>query len=245
MLHLLSPLKRSLSLMHTLSLKCILPLKCTLRASPLFVFLCSLFTSVAITTSCASDDAPYPSILLDLVDLKTDDRGYLKEFTLDDGKTYAITNTSDGYAKKATYRALCGYVPEQTTATIYQLSGAYFLRDSSAIARRDPVTLRSIWRTPRYINLHLAPKTQGSHRQYFGFVTDSVVPTTLSDGTKTTHTYLSLHHNQNGDPVSYTDDVFASIPLDSIEGLDPASPVTITVNTFDGPKTIQTGILND
>ena len=37
-------------------------------------------------TSCASDDAPYPSILLDLVDLKTDDRGYLKEFTLDDGK---------------------------------------------------------------------------------------------------------------------------------------------------------------
>ena len=198
----------------------------------------TLAASLLLLSCSDTEDAFYPNIITEMADLKTDDSGCLTQLIVDNGTCYTVSNRQGGFAKKVTYRVLCGYVPDHTTATLYQLNAAYYLRDSSAVAQRDPVTIRSIWRTPRYINLHLAPKTQGGVH-YWGFVTDSIVSVTLPDDTEQTHAYLSLHHSQNGDPASYTEETYASIPLDSIKGMQPNSPITLHIQTFEGTKTIQ------
>lgn len=195
-----------------------------------------LIQLLLLTSSCSSDDdQPYPSIVTEMADLLTNDKGYLSMLRLDDGTRFSVTNNQGDFANKALYRVLCGYTAEGASATIYQLTGAYILRDSSQIAQRDPVAVRSVWRTPRYINLHLAPKTQGGN-QYWGFITDSIQQSITSEGDTLTHAYLSLHHKQNADPASYTEETYASIPLDSVKGIKAASPITLSICT-EGGKT--------
>ncbi len=157
--------------------------------------------------SCSDDDM-YPSIITDILDGITNSSGTLTTLQTDEGETYTLTNPQSGLVKNAIYRCLCGYTLEGNNATLYSLSGVYILRDSTERAVKDPLPIVSAWKTSRYINLHLRPKTQGGTHCY-GYVTDSIV-----DG----HVYISLHHRQNGDPEAYSTDVYASIPLDSIEG---------------------------
>lgn len=200
----------------------------------LFSILFSLFTS-----SCShDDDAPYPNLITEMADLYTDEQGMLDKLVLDNNTSYEISNRKSGYHPKALYRVLCDFLPSDGKAEIYRLTGAYILRDSTSAVRHDPVTLRSAWRSPRYINLHLAAKTQGG-TQYFGFAIDSIVATTETDGTAHQHAYLSLHHNQNGDPTSYTGELFASLPLDSLKDFDKQAPITLRIHTFDGKKTFE------
>ncbi|MCQ2197402.1 MAG: hypothetical protein MJZ60_07780 [Bacteroidaceae bacterium] len=196
--------------------------------------LCTMLLSLCIS-SCSSDDDVYPSIISEMADLYTDAQGTTTKIVLDNDKTYNIENPQKGYAKNALYRVLCGFVPNGVNVTLYQLTGVNILRDSSSIARRDPVDLLSIWRTPRYINVHLKAKTQGG-RQYWGFITDSIVTKAGADGTEVTHAYVSLHHNQNGDPTSYSDEVFVSLPLDSLKGIKQQSPITFSIKQTNGTK---------
>ena len=85
-----------------------------------------------------------------------------------------------------------------------------------------------------YLNLHLAPKTQGG-RQEWGYRTDS----TRSSYTGTIY-HLSLYHRQPGDPYSYSTTVYASLPLLPL-GLQEGDSIAFTVLTFDGRKTWQFG----
>ncbi len=201
-----------------------------LLALSLCTMLASLFAS-----SCSHDDEVYPSIISEMADLYTDAQGTTTKIVLDNNRTYNIENPQKGYTKNALYRVLCGFVPNGTDATLYQLTGVGILRDSSSIARRDPVDLLSVWRTSRYINMHLKAKTQGG-RQYWGFITDSIVTKTEADGTEVIHAYVSLHHNQNGDPASYSDDVFLSLPLDSLKDINQQSPITFRIQQTSGTK---------
>ena len=200
----------------------------------LFTFLFSLFIS-----SCShDDDAPYPSIISEMADLYTNESGTLTKFVLDNNKEYRISNPQSGYHAKALYRVLCGYVPTDNSARVFQLTSAYILRDSVERRKQDPTSVLSVWRTERYINMHLASKTFGG-RQHWGFITDSIVSHTDAEGKTSSHAYLSLHHNQNNDPTSYTEDVYASLPLDSIKGVDKQAPITLSIQTFDGKKTFE------
>ena len=79
-----------------------------------------------------------------------------------------------------------------------------------------------------YINLHLAPLTQGGNHSW-GFITDSIG----TDG----HRYLSLHHRQNGDPLSYTQETYASIPLEELDSMTEGDSITLSIHTFKGIKT--------
>lgn len=199
----------------------------------LFPYLfCSLLTAIS---SCSEDEEPYPALITELADLYTDDQGTLEKIILDDDRMYRVENPPTGFRKNTAYRVLCDYQPSGQTAQLYRLEGAYILRDSSAVAYTHPTLVRSVWRTSRYINMHLAPKTQGG-RQYWGFITDSITTSLTQEGDTLRHTFLTLHHNQASDPPSYTQEVYASLPLDSIqEGLT-SSPVTLRIHTFEGVR---------
>ncbi len=75
--------------------------------------------------------------------------------------------------------------------------------------------------------MYLSPLTQGG-KQYWGFITDSI---------KGGHAWVSLHHNQNADPLSYTQPTYASLPVDSIKGIQAGDSITLRINTFNGTQT--------
>ena len=178
--------------------------------------------------SCSNnEDDTYPSIITEMADLYTNDDGKMEKFTTDAGITYQITNGKGDLKPRAFYRILCGYVPSGNSATIYQAQSAYYLKDSTAIAKKDPIGVKSAWRAGKYINMYLSPLTQGG-TQYWGFITDSI-----KDG----HAWVSLFHNQNADPLSYTQPTYASLPVDSIKGIQAGDSITLRINTFNGTQT--------
>jgi len=188
----------------------------------------ALLFATCVMMGCSSEDdgGPYPNIITEFANMMTDKSGNMVSFTTDDGKTYQISNQLRDYEPQALYRVVCGFVPQDNQAKVYQLFGAYLLRDSIDCAQHDPTGITSLWRRGHYINLHLSPLTQGG-TQYWGFITDSIRPQ---------HAFLSLHHRQAGDPLSFSKTVYASIPLDSIAGYDATDTITLIIQTFDGPK---------
>lgn len=187
-----------------------------------------LILGLICLASCSNnEDDTYPSIITELADLYTNDQGVMEKFITDAGITYQITNSKGDLAPKAMYRILCGYVPSGNSATIYQAQSIYYLRDSTALAKTDPTGVKSAWRAGKYINMYLSPLTQGG-TQYWGFITDSI-----KDG----HAWVSLYHNQHSDPLSYTQPTYASLPVDSIKGIQQGDIITLCINTFNGPQT--------
>lgn len=179
-----------------------------------------------LLVSCSNDDGPYPSLITEFADMLVDSTGVATTLTLDDGKTYSISNHITELEPKSVYRVVSSFEQEQDRATIYSLNSVHILRDSTAIRKYDPIGVLSAWRAGKYINLHLSPKTQEG-RQYWGFCVDSITPH---------HARLSLHHDQNGDPTSYSTAVYASLPVDSIKGIDKGDTITLSINTFKGTR---------
>jgi len=187
-----------------------------------------LILGLICLVSCKNnDDDTYPNIITEMADLYTNDDGEMEKFTTDAGVTYQITNGQGDLQPRALYRILCGYVPSGNSATLYQLQSVYYLKDSTAIAKTNPTGVKSAWRAGKYINMYLSPLTQGG-KQYWGFITDSI---------KGGHVWVSLHHNQNADPLSYTQPTYASLPVDSIKGIQAGDSITLRINTFNGTQT--------
>ena len=189
-----------------------------------------ILTLACLTTFVAcknGEDDTYPSIITEMADMYTNAQGICEKITTDAGVTYTITNGQGDLTPNARYRILCGYVPSGSSAIIYQSQGVYYLRDSTTVAKTDPTSVKSAWRGGRYINMYLSPLTQGGV-QYGGFITDSI---------KAGHAWVSLHHDQNADPQSYTRPTYASIPVDSIKGIQEGDIITLCINTFNGPQT--------
>ena len=174
-------------------------------------------------SSCHDDDsdAPYPPLVTELADCPTDAGGTMTAILLDDGTRLTLTNPQTGLRANVTYRALTGFTRTDGMATLYSLTPAALLRDSTSVAHCDPTAVASLWRTSRYINLHLLPKTQGQAAHAWGFITDSITDR---------HAYLRLHHRQGQDPTAYSTDQYASLPLDLV----PADRFTIRIETFQG-----------
>lgn len=179
-------------------------------------------------TACSNDEDVFPSLISEMADILTDEDGTLYQLHTDSEKTYQLANPVAGYKPSVAYRVLADYTDMGNgMATLYQLTPAYILRDSTGCAQTHPTGILSAWRASRYINLHLTPKTQGG-KMYFGFLIDSIRPGKA---------FLSLHHNQHSDPLSYTQEVYASLPVDSIPGIQEGDSISLTVRTFDGQKT--------
>ena len=183
-----------------------------------------LFLLFFCLSSCHDDNEDvFPSLITELADCPTDDEGTMQTIILDDDRQLPVTNPQTGLRPNVTYRALAGYTLESDgQATLYSLVGAVLLCDSSAVAVEDPTGVASIWRTRRYINLHLLPKTQGGQHTW-GYAVDSICPG---------HAYLRLHHCQGEDPTAYSTDVYASLPLSLVD----ADTITLRIQTFNGTK---------
>lgn len=177
--------------------------------------------------ACNEEEQVYPNIITEFAEMKVDGQGVADSIRLDNNVRYRISNKIKDLKPKATYRVVCGYIPNGSSATIYTLEAAYYLRDSSRIAQQAPTEVLSAWRSGRFINLHLTPKTQGG-THYWGYSIDSLVGH---------NAYLSLHHNQNNDPISYSADVYASIPVDSIRGIQKGDTISLSIQTFKDKKT--------
>ena len=191
--------------------------------------LCIISLCLTVFAACDDEEENYPSIISEFVEIQSDKDGRLFQFTTDKGQTYHITNTLTGYDPLTIYRIICGYVPKADEATIYQLTTVEMLRDSTAVAVHDPIGAQSVWHSGEYINMQLAPLTQGG-THFWGYVIDSITPG---------HLFLSLHHNQLDDPTSYTENVYASIYLPYIAGYQNDDSITLTIETFGGTKQYQ------
>lgn len=188
-----------------------------------------LLLLLALLFSCKGDDASdiYPNVVTEFATVKTDASGTITQFTTDDERTYTISNPQKGYDKNVEYRAVCGYVADGQTATLYQAIGAYMLHDSTEVAYEpDPIKVTSVWQSGRFINMHLSPLTQGG-TQYWGYRIDGTI-----DGT----THISLHHRQNGDPLSYTTTVYASLCVDDFETIPAGDNISLHIKTFQGEQ---------
>ncbi|MBQ8969431.1 MAG: NigD-like N-terminal domain-containing protein [Bacteroidaceae bacterium] len=184
----------------------------------------TLFLLFLCLSSCHDDDdAPYPSIITEMVDCPTDDEGTMTSILLDDDTRLTLTNPQTGLKKDVTYRALAGFTRETDRATLYSLTGVPLLHDSTAVAQTDPTNVVSLWRTSRYLNLHLLPKTQGQGQHTWGYIVDSMVDR---------HAYLRLHHRQDCDPTAYSTDVYVSMPLTEVD----ADTLTFVIETFTGTR---------
>ena len=199
----------------------LLPLKDIRPFHSILTSLLFLLTTL-LSLSCSDDnDTPYPSIITELADCPTDAQGTMSSIVLDDDTRLTLSNPKTGLKPSVTYRALVGYtLGNDGYATLYSAKPATLLKDSTDVGISDPTNIVSIWRTGRYINLHLLPKTQGGN-QTWGYIVERI---------EGQHAYLRLHHRQGSDPISYSTDQYASLPLDLV----PATRITLRIETFQG-----------
>lgn len=190
--------------------------------------LLALIVSLAACKSDDDDSEFYPNIVTEFALLRTDASGKMTELITDDNKTYTISNPQEGYDKNVQYRVVCGFVPDGQTATLYQIMAANMLRDSTSLAfEPDATDVVSAWQSGRFINMQLSPLTQGG-TQYWGYRIDGISAGAI---------HISLHHRQNGDPLSYTKTVYASIATDDFELVPTGGYITLHVKTFKGDRT--------
>ena len=186
-------------------------------------FLIIYFSFLISLSSCNNDtEEPYPSLITEMADCPTNNAGTMVKIVLDNDTELPLNNPQTGLKANVVYRCLAGYTLDNGQATLYNLKSAHFLRDSTDVAACDPTNVASVWRTQRYLNFHLRPKTQGG-THVWGFITDSIVDR---------HAYLRLHHQQGDDPTAYSTDVYASLPLNLVE----ADKFTLRIVTFKGTK---------
>lgn len=186
---------------------------------------------------CGSGEGAYPPIVDNFADIRTDGGGQMVSLSLDDGDSFSITNRLEvsSYRPDTVYRVVAGYTLEGKAATLYRLSPVAVLGDSTGCARHDPVGVVGVWLGGGYVNLHLVAMTHHSRPHFVGFACDSVA--VAGEGRVHSTTHISLHHDQNGDPVSFSANAYCSIRRDGIGVWRCAGDtLCIRVCTFDGDR---------
>lgn len=190
----------------------------------------SYFVLLCLIVSCNSDRELYPSLVSTFADMQTNTEGVPTKLITDEGKQYAISPMNGTLRPDTTYRVVCSYALKDSMATLYELQSAVTLQDSSTTAMHDPTEVYSVWLTKRYLNMQLRPLTQKG-TQYWGYQIDSICGKTI---------YLRLHHNQNNDPMAFSTDVYASLPLEALPQHETLDTLILSIKTT---KTIKTWTL--
>lgn len=209
------------------------------------------------TDSYDSGTGEYSLMTGDLVDVYTDDDGYISSFVTDDDTEYQLTQrmkASFASSPDSVYRALLyynlvegsDYLAEPVSiGEVAVLS--IFTPDSIERQNTDPIDLESVWmsKNNKYVNMGIYIKVGTSDDiidyQTIGMMRDSTVAN--ADGTYTL--YLTLYHSQGDVPEYYsqkyylsmrTDDLVAGVVLHAYDHeitTIMADTVSISFNTYD------------
>ena len=172
---------------------------------------------LALTTSCAKEAFVYPPVKMEFVSVSSNARGALDKLQPDKGPLLTIVEDRSAtvVTPDTVMRVITNYErtsPEQ--AVVYAIGSVLTHtpepRDSELFKdgiKRDPIGLESIWMGREYLNMVLLMKVR-EEMHFFQFVEEKVV----EEADRTTVT-LSLYHDASGDNEGYTQNVYASIPL--------------------------------
>lgn len=204
----------------------------------LTLILCVLSVGLCLSCSQTDEQTSYPSFITEFAELYADNNGNLYRMRPDYKPAYYIDSPLTGYYPNTEYRAACTYTfssPDSTTVHIYGLERVIVLQDStrSVHAGNDPLQVVSIWDGGNFINFHLSVKTQNG-TQYLAYRMDSV---RIAANQKRT-VYVSLYHNQNNDPLSYSQKLYASLPKSNLNAvIQQGDSICILIHTFEGTRT--------
>lgn len=191
-----------------------------------FCLTLAIVCSIAACSDEDEDGTPYPPLLTELGDFPSDNTGIVHTFRCDNGTEYQLETTLTANSPNTVYRQLCTYetiAASSPTVRVHSLGSVHILRDSTERTQAaDPTTVTSVWRGGAYINLMVNPRTQGG-KQYWGYRTDSLH---IIRGNRRC-LFLSLHHNANNDPASYSTTIYASIPLKELKQIQPGDSVVL------------------
>lgn len=201
------------------------------------MILCGLSAGLCLSCSQTGEQTPYPSLTTEFAELYADTDGNLYRMQPDHQPAYYLDAPITGYQSNTEYRGVCTYTfssPDSTTVHLYGLERVLLLQDStrSAYPGTDPLQAVSLWDGGNFINLHLSVKTQnGTH--YLGYRMDSV---RIAPNRQRT-VYLTLYHNQNNDPLSYSQKLYASLPKSNLNAvIQSGDSIYIYIHTFEGLK---------
>lgn len=201
------------------------------------MILCGLSAGLCLSCSQTGEQTPYPALITDFAEVYSDANGNLFRMQPDHQPAYYIDSPIAGYLPDTEYRGVCTYTfsgSDSTTVHLYGVERVTLLQDStrSAYPGTDPLQAVSLWDGGNFINFHLSVKTQnGIH--YLGYRMDSI--RIAPDRQRTV--YLTLYHNQNNDPLSYSQKLYASLPKSNLNAVvQTGDSICIYIHTFEGLK---------
>lgn len=199
-----------------------------------------ILVCIVAFSSCKKDEYVYPSVLTELVDIKTNSSGKLSYIQSDNGDMYQIMERSglEGFTPDSTYRALSIFEPGESsndvfTAKVYSCQFVISVIPSPADkfdkgVKTDPLDIDRIWSSGNYINMVLDIMAKDK-THVLNFVDNGI--TNNADGSKTLD--ITVYHDQNGDYEAYTKKAYASIPLWPYrEVLAEGDRIIVHINTF-------------
>lgn len=191
-------------------------------------------------SSCKEDEYVYPSVLTEMVDIKTDSSGKLSYISTDNGKAYQINERSglEGFTPDSVYRTLSIFEPLETegkdeSATLYScqfvISAVPSAEDSFKDGiKTDPLDIDRIWRSGNYVNMVLDVMAKDK-THILNFVDNGIEPNQEGSNTLT----ITVFHDQNGDYESFTKKAYASVPLWPYKDrLSEGDKIKIVINTY-------------
>lgn len=191
-------------------------------------------------SSCKEDEYVYPSVLTEMVDIKTDSSGKLSYISTDNGKAYQINERSglEGFTPDSVYRTLSIFEPLETegkdeSATLYScqfvISAVPSAEDSFKDGiKTDPLDIDRIWRSGNYVNMVLDVMAKDK-THILNFVDNGIEPNLEGSNTLT----ITLFHDQNGDYEAFTKKAYASVPLWPYKDrLSEGDKIKIVINTY-------------
>lgn len=181
---------------------------------------------LALSGCSKEEESNFPNASWMMADAMMDANGTPIQLHTDDGKTYRITNpdflkerlleSGPGMYKDTLIRTNCVCILHplpSAEATLLDAVQAFAplpipAEDFKNGVKTDPVYIRSIWKTDRYINLTLEPmgkdKSLAFHFADYGWHE-------THDGKRIQK--LVVHHNQNGDYPAFRRTVYLSVPI--------------------------------
>lgn len=207
-----------------------------MRIKHYILFLCCM----SAFTACKDEEYVYPSVLTEMVDIKTDSSGKLSYIDTDYGSSYKINERSglEGFTPDSVYRTLSIFETldsesNSMSATLYScqfvISAIPSTEDKFTDGiKTDPLDIERIWRSGDYINMVLDVKAKDK-THIINFIDYGINEN--PDGSSTLS--ITLYHNQNGDYEAFTKKAYASVPLWPYkEKLKQGDKIEITVNTY-------------